>query len=567
MDFQRILILLGLAVTSYMLVLAWNEDYGDQPVAPASEVATGESPATSTPEEVPSATLDRSDPGELPSAEDIPTAAGSAPDASTVPATSAAPDDRTVRVTTDVLEVVIDRLGGDIDKAQLPEYPERIDTPDVPYTLIDPRNEYAAQSGLIGPNGTDTADGRPAFTTSATSYSLGDGDELIVDLNHTMDSGVIITKRFRFRRGDYLIDVEYLVDNPTDQPWAAALFGQIKRNAERPIITDANSMGLQPYVGAATFQPDSPYTKLEFDDVDDEPYRQSIEGGYMAMVQHYFLSAWIPGQEQTHTYRARKLSNRDVFLFEFTSPVQQVAPGESGVLSAQFYVGPKDQYRLAEISRGLDLTVDYGFLWWLAQPLYDLLYFIHSLVGNWGIAIILLTVIVKTLLYPLSAASFRSMAKMRKLQPEMVRLKERYGDDRQQFSQAMMELYKKEGANPLGGCFPILLQMPVFLALYWTLLESVELRQAPFMLWINDLSDKDPFFVLPILMGISMYVTQMLQPEPPDPMQAKIFKLMPVMFTFFFLWFPAGLVLYWLVNNILSILQQYYVTRQIEAKG
>ncbi|MDZ7686758.1 MAG: membrane protein insertase YidC [Gammaproteobacteria bacterium] len=274
--------------------------------------------------------------------------------------------------------------------------------------------------------------------------------------------------------------------------------------------------------------------------------------------RHYFLSAWVPGNDETHTYRARKLSNRDVYLFEFTSPLRQVAPSETATLAAQFYVGPKNQYRLEEISRGLDLTVDYGFLWWLAQPLYDLLYLIHSVVNNWGVAIILLTCVVKALLYPLSAASFRSMAKMRKLQPEMARLKERYGDDRQQFSQAMMELYKKEGANPLGGCLPLLLQMPVFLALYWTLLESVELRQAPFMLWINDLSAKDPFFVLPILMGISMYVTQLLQPEPPDPMQARIFKLMPIMFTFFFLWFPAGLVLYWLINNCLSILQQWY---------
>jgi YidC/Oxa1 family membrane protein insertase len=241
-----------------------------------------------------------------------------------------------------------------------------------------------------------------------------------------------------------------------------------------------------------------------------------------------------------------------------------IAPGETKSIGASFYAGPKDQYRLEEIAAGLELTVDYGFLWWLAQPLFFMLTGIHSFVGNWGLAIIGLTIIVKTLLYPLSAASFRSMAKMRKLQPEMVRLKERFGDDRQQFSQAMMELYKKEGANPLGGCLPILLQMPVFLALYWTLMESVELRQAPFFFWIYDLSAMDPYFILPILMGISMFLTQRMQPEPPDPIQAKVFKFMPIMFTFFFLWFPSGLVLYWLVNNILSILQQVYVTRQLE---
>jgi YidC/Oxa1 family membrane protein insertase len=284
----------------------------------------------------------------------------------------------------------------------------------------------------------------------------------------------------------------------------------------------------------------------------------------MAMVQHYFVSAWVPRDVDEATFHARKLKADDIYLFGFTYPAVTVSPGEAGTLSAQYYVGPKDQYRLREIAEGLDLTVDYGFLWWLAQPLFYLLTVMYSVFNNWGVAIIFLTIIVKALLYPLSAASFRSMAKMRKLQPEMVKLKERFGDDRQQFSQAMMDLYKKEGANPLGGCFPILLQMPVFLALYWALMESVELRQAPFYLWIHDLSAMDPYFVLPILMGVSMYLTQMLQPEPPDPMQAKVFKLMPIMFTFFFLWFPSGLVLYWLVNNILSILQQLYVTRQIE---
>lgn len=575
MDIQRILILLGLAVTSYLLVLAWNEDYGDRAPAPSDDVQVSTGDTTAPAPDIPSPegstgagtaeTTPAAD--ELPQVSDIPEADRSTEDTTLPAPTAPAQDGRLVTVTTDVLELTIDRLGGDIEKASLPDYPAQIETPEVPYVLVDPRNNYAIQSGLIGPNGTDTAEGRPLFSAPTSHFALGDRDEVIVDLRHTMDSGVEITKRFRLRRGDYLIDVEYLVDNPTDTPWSAGLFGQIKRDSTQPLISESNSMGLQPYVGGATFKEGDPYTKLEFDDIAETSYRETVEGGYMAMVQHYFLSAWVPGNEETHTYRARKLSNRDVYLFEFTSPLRQVGPSESATLAAQFYVGPKNQYRLEEISRGLDLTVDYGFLWWLAQPLYDLLFLIHSVVNNWGVAIILLTCVVKALLYPLSAASFRSMAKMRKLQPEMARLKERYGDDRQQFSQAMMELYKKEGANPLGGCLPLLLQMPVFLALYWTLLESVELRQAPFMLWINDLSAKDPFFVLPILMGISMYVTQLLQPEPPDPMQARIFKLMPIMFTFFFLWFPAGLVLYWLINNCLSILQQWYVTRQLDKKG
>ena len=282
------------------------------------------------------------------------------------------------------------------------------------------------------------------------------------------------------------------------------------------------------------------------------------------MVKHYFVSAWIPSDQKTYTYQARKVPNKDIYLFSFTSQTWIVLAGQKEIKEASFYMGPKDQVKLKKVSPGLDLTVDYGFLWWLAQPLFYLLTFIHGWVNNWGIAIIFLTIIVKSLLYPLSAASFRSMAKMRKLQPEMARLKERYGDDKQQFSQAMMALYKKEGANPLGGCLPMLLQMPVFLALYWSLMESVELRQAPFFLWIHDLSAMDPYFVLPILMGISMFLTQMMQPEPPDPIQAKVFKMMPIMFTFFFLWFPSGLVLYWFSNNLLSILQQWYVNRQIE---
>jgi YidC/Oxa1 family membrane protein insertase len=562
LDFQRIFILLGLAVTSYMLVLAWNEDYGnkngsattEEIIAPIEE----ESPASIVPQEIAG--------DDIPAADEIPevTEAATSQTVGEVPQTTEPIDDsRFISVRTDVLDVRIDLRGGDIEKVALPAFPEKIDTPDVPFTLIDPRNSYAAQTGIIGPNATDTSSGRPLFTASSRQYEIA-GDELIVDLMLVQDSGVNITKRFRFRRSDYLVDLEYLIDNRTSSEWSGALFGQIKRDGQSPVFSDENSMGLAPYVGGATFTPDSPYTKLEFEDIEEASYKSQIDGGYMAMVQHYFLSAWIPDQEQTHTYRARKLSSQDVYLFEFTSPVITVPANANSIIKAQYYVGPKDQYRLEQISEGLDLVVDYGFLWWLAQPLFDLLFLIHGFVGNWGVAIILLTCIVKMLLYPLSAASFRSMAKMRKLQPEMQRLRERYGDDRQQFSQAMMDLYKKEGANPLGGCFPILLQMPVFLALYWTLLESVELRQAPFMLWIHDLSDMDPYFVLPILMGISMFVTQMLQPEPPDPMQARVLKMMPIMFTFFFLWFPSGLVLYWLINNLLSILQQWYVTRQIE---
>ena len=561
MDYQRIFILLGLAVTAYLIILAWNEDYGKQaqdPAAPETTVA----PATSANTDV----LPSAAPAQQVANDVVPEAPSTVPQA--VPGqVSNDVSSSIIKVRTDVLDLDINLLGGDIVRGALPAYPAALETPDIPYLLVDPRNNYAAQSGLIGRNGTDTGAGRPTFTASQSSYEMGEADSLVVDLRMPTENGVSITKRFTLTRGEYLIQVDYFIDNQSDASWQAALFAQLKRDNGEPVLVDAPGMGLQPFVGGATYGVDGPYEKLSFDDVADDGYQAQINGGYMALIQHYFLSAWVPKGEVTNGFQARKLSNRNIYLFGYTSPLIEIAADSKGTIGGQLYIGPKDQYRLEEISPGLNLTVDYGFLWWLSQPLFWLLTIMHSWFANWGVAIIMLTVIVKGLLYPLSAASYRSMAKMRKLQPEMVRLKDRYGDDRQQFSQAMMELYKKEGANPVGGCLPILLQMPVFLALYWTLMESVELRHAPFMLWINDLSAMDPYFVLPILMGISMYVTQSLQPEPPDPVQAKVFKFMPIMFTFFFLWFPSGLVLYWFVNNLLSIAQQWYVTKQIEKTG
>ncbi len=558
MDIQRILILLGLAVTSYMLILAWNEDYGQSsPVTEVPAPAIGGELSVPTLAEPQQASPSLGVPeGTVPSLDEP---------AGEIVIPSALVSAKTIQVITDLLELTIDLQGGDITKAALRQYPANIEAPDVAFVLIDPRNAYAAQSGLIGPDGTDTPGVRPSYTATSELFSMGDEEVLRIVLTPVIDSGALVQKIYSFTRGSYLADVSYSIQNTSDRTLKLGFYGQFRRDGNDPVMADNNAMGLQPFVGGATRSPEELYSKLEFDDIEETPYKQKLTGGYMAMVQHYFVSAWIPPQDASVTYQARKVG--DLFLFGYNTGAIQVAPGETTSIGGSFYIGPKDQYRLQEMAEGLDLTVDYGFLWWLAQPLFYLMTLIHGFVNNWGVAIILLTVIVKTLLYPLSATSFRSMAKMRKLQPEMARLKERYGDDRQKFSQEMMELYKKEGANPLGGCLPILLQMPVFLALYWTLMESVELRQAPFALWIDDLSVMDPYFVLPILMGISMYLTQMLQPEPPDPVQAKVFKLMPIMFTFFFLWFPSGLVLYWLVNNILSIMQQYYVTRQIEKAG
>jgi len=321
---------------------------------------------------------------------------------------------------------------------------------------------------------------------------------------------------------------------------------------------------MQPFLGAPPTTADDRFKKFAFDDMRKEPFQQQLHGGCIAMIQHHFLIAWIPNPAQPNRY-STTVTSPGFNIAGFTAPALVVDPGEKGETSASFYAGPKDQYSLKEISPYLDLSVDYGWLWWIGVPLFWLLTKIHALVGNWGVAIILLTVLIKAVFFRLSATSYRSMANMRKLQPKVQDLREQYADDKQKQSQAMMELYKKEKVNPMGGCLPILLQMPVFIALYWVLMESVELRQAPFALWIEDLSVMDPYFVLPILMGGSMWFMQKLNPPPPDPMQAKIMQWLPIVFTFFFLWFPAGLVLYWVVNNLLSMAQQYVITRPTEA--
>ncbi len=472
-------------------------------------------------------------------------------------------DARLVTVSSDVLEVTIDTLGGDIVRVALPQHLVSQEPGADPFVMLNRTQSqtYIAQSGLIGRNGTDTAAGRPRFSVAKTHYELQENDtQIVVDL--LLEQGdATITKRFTFKRDDYLVDVVYLVENHSSEIWRAHLFGQIQRDSHNPNIN--NTMAPNAYLGAALTTDEDKYKKFDFSDMGEGAFKTEKVGGWVAMVQHYFISAWIPNQSANNNYQLRKLGSKNLYTMGFTSAAVDIAPGDSGELRAGFYVGPKDQYRLEEISPYLDLTIDYGWLWWIAKPLFYGLTMFHSLVGNWGWSIIFLTFVVKLLFFPLSAASYRSMARMRKLQPEMARLKELYGDDRQKMSQEMMAFYKKEKVNPMGGCLPMLIQMPVFIALYWVLNESVELRHAPFIFWLTDLSQKDPYYVLPILNGISMYVLQTLQPAPPDPMQAKVMRFMPVAFSFFFMFFPAGLVLYWTVNSILSIAQQWTITRKI----
>ncbi|QEW08429.1 membrane protein insertase YidC [Nitrincola iocasae] len=560
MDVQRVILLSALALITYLGFLQWNQDYNQPASAPqevtAPAVINGSTTSADLPESA--STESSSSSGDIPAATDV---SDSVPVTSTQEA--AASTSNQIRVQTDVLDLVIDSRGGDIVYAALLEHKDRITAYD-PFVLLEQNanRTYVAQSGLVGRDGPDaSADGRPVFQSSSTSYSLDDSESLNVDLKYTTDTGVSITKRYTFDRGSYRIGLSYLIDNQSDAPFRSTLFGQLKRDQSAD-PTSGTSMGMKSYLGAVFSTDENNYQKVTFKDMSKANFNQTSQGGWVAFSQHYFVSAWVPQPDETHTYQTREVN--DQFIAGFLSPAVEVMPGSSSEVSAKLYVGPKDQEQLEATAPNLKLTVDYGWLWWIAYPLYWLLTTIQSFVGNWGLAIIGITVVVKAALFKLNAKAFRSMAKMRKFGPEMMRMKELYGDDRQKMSQEMMKLYKKEKINPLGGCLPIVAQMPVFISLYWVLMESVELRHAPFFLYIQDLSVMDPYFILPILMGITMFLQQKLNPTPPDPMQAKIMKMLPIIFTFFFLWFPAGLVLYWLVNNILSIAQQWYITRQIE---
>ena len=564
MDPIRAVLIGVIAVLSFMLLTEWvnfKQAAADRALADPAPISS----TTDVPQSLPDT------PGAAAGAvsdEDIPAVVEPGQTVAT-PAAPKTDTANTIQISTDVLQLVVDLTGGDIIEVALSAYPARLENPDVPIRLLEnnTRRTYIAQSGLIGSNGIDSG-GRAQFSADQREFTLTEGsDSLVVDLHYSGENGVRVTKRFTLRPGDYLVDVEYIVDNQSEARWQGNLFGQIKRDStEDPSAELSSGMGMVPFLGAALTLPGERFAKFDFEDMREKPLKEQISGGWIAMIQHYFLSAWIPNQEQTHAYSTR-VTPSGFNIAGFVSPALVVDPGHQGRTAASFYVGPKDQYRLAEISEYLDLSVDYGWLWWIAQPLFWLLIKIFGFVGNWGVAIILLTVLIKAAFFKLSATSYRSMANMRRVQPQLVAIRERYAEDKQKQSQEMMNLYKKEKINPLSGCLPILVQMPVFIALYWVLMESVELRQAPFFGWIDDLSVMDPYFILPLIMGASMWFQQKLSPPPPDPMQAKVMQWMPIIFTFFFLWFPAGLVLYWVTNNLLSIAQQWYITRQIEQAG
>ena len=553
MDPVRLLLISTTAVLSLMLLIEWNQ-YSDEYQKQQSELYTAAitEPGLVTSESV-AAPISQGVSDGIPSVNQ-----------DTNPLSVLLDDSETFNLSTAALDLVVSAEGGDVVSASLPKFPVRLDTPDQPFRLLENNNlrRYVAQSGLIGPDGIDASGNRARYASQGVTDN-GDGSHtLTLAWTGNDPLGMQVYKRFTAHDDRYDIDVSFDIRNGGDSTAAVTSFAQLKRdNTQAP---DGNTgFGVSPYLGAALTQPDQRYTKLSFSDLKDEPFSKRLPAGWAAILQHYFVSAWIPSQQASHDYFASQLSNGDNVI-GYKNQNIDIAPGSAATITQTLYVGPKDQVALAALAENLDLVIDYGWLWWLAQPLFWLLTLIQQFVINWGLAIITLTIVIKLVFFRLSAASYKSMAKMRTVQPKIQSIRDQYADDKAKQQQAMMELWKKEKINPMGGCLPMLIQMPVFIALYWVLLESVELRHAPFILWINDLSAMDPYFVLPILMGISMWLMQRLNPAPPDPMQAKIMMYMPIAFTFLMMWFPAGLVLYWLCNNLLSFAQQYVVTRQIE---
>jgi len=549
MDFIRTALFMGLAVVSYFLWQSWQEYNAELNPPAASQQVTKE------PTDVPMGTS-------VAQTQDLPMAPGT-----NAAAVAIIPAERLISIKTDVIEALIDKKGGNLVQLLLLKYPQSI-TDKEPIKLLQetPGAQYIAQSGLISQDGPDTHErGQAIFSSETSHYVLADGqDQLIIPLKWTNEKGISVTKFFTFTRDSYEVKVDYDIANKSAQPWSGQFYVQFKR--DKVVPEKQGFMGFSTYLGAAISSPDKRFEKLSFDELDKKNLDRTIQDGWLAMVQHYFVSAWVPNPEQKYEYRSNKQSN-GIYSLSAISPAMTVAQGEEKQVGAKLYSGPEITELLEKVAPRLELTVDYGWFWIISQGLLWVMKKIYDVVGNWGWSIVLVTLLIKIVFYKLSEKSYRSMAHLRRVQPKLEALKERCGDDKQKLSMEMMALYKKEKINPLGGCLPILIQIPVFIALYWVLIESVELRQAPFIFWIKDLSIKDPYYVLPVIMGISMWVQQKLSPPPADPTQAKVMMILPVIFTVLFASFPAGLVLYWVVNNVLSILQQWYITRQVEAAG
>jgi YidC/Oxa1 family membrane protein insertase len=547
MDFQR---LIAFVVFSFSLLMIWQswQDYNN-PQKPAISAQSAKAPVAAG-----QTTADLPTPGQALQPQAAPTSSSVETGARAI-------------VKTDVLSAVIDAHGGDIRELTLPNYRENEDQSKL-FKLFEERagRNYFAQSGYIG--GT-LPNHKTVFELVPGEYALKAGENTLkLPMKAVTANGVEVIKTYTFTRGSYVIDVDTQVINRGAEPVSGFPYYQIMRHGKAP---EGESAMMSTFTGPAMFTEAGKYQKVTFDHItkNKQEHAKSAQDGWIGMAQHHFVSAWMtrdPADKSKREFYTRALGN-DEFSAGIIMPALKLAPGETKTDSMRLYAGPQEQEKLKELAPGLEHVVDYGWLTILAYPIFVLLNWLENLVHNWGVAIILLTMLIKLAFYPLSAASYKSMAQMRKLGPRLQQMKERYGDDRQKLHENMMKIYKEEKINPLGGCLPILVQIPVFIALYWVLLSAVELRQAPFALWITDLSQKDPYFILPIVMAATMFIQQRLSPTPPDPVQAKVMMMMPIVFSVMFLFFPAGLVLYWLVNNVLSILQQWRINTVIERAG
>ena len=550
MDTVRFVLVIALSLVGMMLWQAWQEDY---PAPSNTQVSV--KPVNEERPELPDSALSLVEQtSELAVAEkEIITSQTPAVDTRS----------RSISVETDLFSAQINSQGGGIVKLELKQYPREASKPDEPFVLMDNSEEllYLVQGGLLSKQGSPTHENFYQFDSDKFVMEAGQ-DTLSVPMTWHGNQGYLVTKTLVFERGSYLINITYEITNNTGQTWQGRSYQQIKRKAP----SDGRRL-IYTYTGAVISSPEERYEKIDFDDMQDQKVERDTANGWIAMLQHYFVTALVPvNKEKSYRYYTNALSNQR-YIIGAISPAIAIGPGESALIEDQLYIGPKILEDLAQISDGLELTVDYGVLWFIAKPLFLVLDKLHDFTGNWGWSIILVTIILKAIFFPLSAAGYKSMANMRRVQPRMMAIKDRYKDDKAKLNQAMMQIYKEEKINPLGGCFPILVQIPVFIALYWVLLESVEMRQATFALWLQDLSSPDPYFVLPLVMGLTMFIQQKLNPAPMDPVQEKVMSVLPIAFTIFFAFFPSGLVLYWVVNNILSIAQQWQITRSLERAG
>jgi YidC/Oxa1 family membrane protein insertase len=538
-----------LAFILLLLYQAWQQDYG---VKPAAVSTTAPADNNGLVDDAPPPRI------KTESSDSVPSPEFTAADDST-------PSDQSnsVTVVTDVLSLDIDLRGGTLSRLDLLKYSVAVDKPDQPVRLLadDTERYHVAQSGLLAEKG-QAPDHHAIYTAERQEYALAEGAQNLEVVLRWQSSELTVHKIFRFEAGSYLVDVTHVVENTSSQPWLGHAYHRLQR-----AYWDSARSWFAPfsYTGGAIYSPDKHYEEIEFENIAKKPLERTVKGGWVAMVQHYFLSTWIADPQSNKTFYSETNSTGTRYILGFYSPLIEVAPAAKAQFNSRLFVGPKIQQTLEKIATGLELTVDYSLLTFIAKPLFFLLRIIHNWVGNWGWAIILLTLLIKLVFYKLSEMSYRSMAKMRKVQPRMQAINERYADDRQRKGQAMMELYRKEKINPLGGCLPMLIQIPVFLALYWVLLESVELRQASF-LWMRDLSIKDPYYILAVIYGVTMYIQQKLNPAPLDPVQARVFAMLPFVFTVLFAFFPAGLVVYWVVNNVLTIAQQWVITKHVLAE-